>query len=172
MAIIFTNFRSINITASHMGAREQAFILTRKFVITLLYQNIVSQDHSVKCSLTHCGLVTPHGTEIWANIASGNGLLPDGTKPLPEPMLNFEMPQPSITKICLKITCLTFRSYFPRANELTRGPTGMTHKLSTWFCCFGYIIIYPYSSRLLYWGRDSHITDIVSVPVNLSWRIW
>ena len=26
-------------------------------------------------------------TEIWVNIGSGNGLLPDGTKPLPEPML-------------------------------------------------------------------------------------
>ena len=25
--------------------------------------------------------------EIWVNIGSGNGLLPDGTKPLPEPML-------------------------------------------------------------------------------------
>ena len=24
---------------------------------------------------------------IWINIGSGNGLLPDGTKPLPEPML-------------------------------------------------------------------------------------
>ena len=24
-------------------------------------------------------------TEIWVNIGSGNGLLPDGTKPLPEP---------------------------------------------------------------------------------------
>ena len=32
----------------------------------------------------------PYGelaTEIWVNmIGSGNGLLPDGTKPLPEPM--------------------------------------------------------------------------------------
>ena len=27
-------------------------------------------------------------TEIWVNIGSGNGLLPDSTKPLPEPMLN------------------------------------------------------------------------------------
>ena len=27
--------------------------------------------------------------EIWVNISSGNGLLPDGTKPLPEPMLTF-----------------------------------------------------------------------------------
>ena len=26
-------------------------------------------------------------TEIWVNIVSGNGLLPGGTKPLPEPML-------------------------------------------------------------------------------------
>ena len=26
-------------------------------------------------------------TEIWVNIGSGNGLLPDDTKPLPEPML-------------------------------------------------------------------------------------
>ena len=25
--------------------------------------------------------------EIWVNIGSGNGLLPDGTKPLPEPVL-------------------------------------------------------------------------------------
>ena len=28
------------------------------------------------------------------------------------------MPQPSISKICLKITCLKFRSNFPGANEL------------------------------------------------------
>ena len=26
-------------------------------------------------------------TEIWVNIGSGNGFLPDGTKPLPEPIL-------------------------------------------------------------------------------------
>ena len=30
---------------------------------------------------------THMATEIWVNIGSGNGLLPDGTKPLPEPML-------------------------------------------------------------------------------------
>ena len=27
--------------------------------------------------------------DIWVNIGSGNGLLPDGTKPLPEPMLAY-----------------------------------------------------------------------------------
>ena len=28
-------------------------------------------------------------TEIWVTIGSGNGLLPDGTKPLPGPILNY-----------------------------------------------------------------------------------
>ena len=27
--------------------------------------------------------------QIWVNIGSGNGLLPDGKKPLPEPMLTY-----------------------------------------------------------------------------------
>ena len=27
--------------------------------------------------------------EIWVNIGSGNGFLPDGTKPLPKPMLTY-----------------------------------------------------------------------------------
>ena len=27
--------------------------------------------------------------QIWVNIGSGNGLLPDGTKPLPEPLLTY-----------------------------------------------------------------------------------
>ena len=72
-------------------------------------------------------------TEIWVNIGSGNGLLPDGTKPLPEPMLtdnqwspsdihmkaiSQEMPQPPVTKIHLKITYLNLHSNFPGANEL------------------------------------------------------
>ena len=29
-------------------------------------------------------------TNLWLNIGSGNDLLPDGTKLLPEPMLNFD----------------------------------------------------------------------------------
>ena len=33
-------------------------------------------------------------TQIWVNIASGNGLLPDGTKPLPEPMLTYHQEGP------------------------------------------------------------------------------
>ena len=73
-------------------------------------------------------------TEIWVNIGSGNGLLPDGTKPLPEQMLTYhqyvkssgihlrailqEIPQPSVTEISLKITYLKFCSNLPGANEL------------------------------------------------------
>ena len=39
-------------------------------------------------TLTHYGLVITYmATEIWINIGSGNGLLPDDTKPLPEPIL-------------------------------------------------------------------------------------
>ena len=38
--------------------------------------------------LTHSGLVTPYGdSELGQHIGSGNSLLPDGTKSLPEPML-------------------------------------------------------------------------------------
>ena len=43
-----------------------------------------------QCTLSysiHCGLVTSYATEIWVNIGSGNGLLSDGAKPLPEAML-------------------------------------------------------------------------------------
>ena len=79
-----------------------------------------------------CGLVTPYGDRDLVNIGSGYGLLPDGTKPLPEPMLtdhqwspsdihiraiSLEVPQPSVTEICLKIMYLNFHSNFPGANE-------------------------------------------------------
>ena len=72
-------------------------------------------------------------TEIWVNIGSGNGLLPDGTKPLPEPMLTDPQWNPvtfilwQFHKRCLnhqslksvwKLHVLKFHSNFPGANEL------------------------------------------------------
>ena len=41
--------------------------------------------------LTHCGLVMPYGVidNFSVIIGSGNGLLPDSTKPLPEPVILF-----------------------------------------------------------------------------------
>ena len=86
---------------------------------------------SHKSIITHCGLVMPY-SEIWVNIGSGNGLLPDGTKPLPEPMLTDHQWSPvtfilgQFHKRCLNHQSLKsvwklrlkFHSNFPGANEL------------------------------------------------------
>ena len=46
----------------------------------------------MKVFQVHCGdAIWRHRTKIWVDIGSGNGLLPDGTKPLPEPMLTYHM---------------------------------------------------------------------------------
>ena len=71
-------------------------------------------------------------TKIWVNIGSGDDLLPDGTKPFPEPMLTHphlrafsqELPQPSITEDCLKINYLKFHSNLRGANELKAHDNG------------------------------------------------
>ena len=70
-------------------------------------------------------------TEIWVNIGSGNGSLPDQaitwtkvdwsslkSSDIHIRAISQKMPQPSITKICLKNTYLKFHSNFPGANEL------------------------------------------------------
>ena len=41
---------------------------------------------SIRAEQAHCGLVT----YIWVNTGSDTGMLPDGTKPLPEPMLTHQ----------------------------------------------------------------------------------
>ena len=38
-------------------------------------------------------------TENWVNIGSGNDLLPDGTKPLPEPMSTYHQSLKSVSKL-------------------------------------------------------------------------
>ena len=67
-------------------------------------------------------------TAIWVNTGPGNGLLPDGTKPLPESMLtyhqhivqwypsesNFTRDTPAINH------WIKLENYFPEANELIR----------------------------------------------------
>ena len=40
-------------------------------------------------SLVYCGLVMQYDIESLVNAGAGDGLVPDGTKPLPEPMLKF-----------------------------------------------------------------------------------
>ena len=84
--------------------------------------------------LTHGGLATPYGDRTLVNIGSGNGLLPDGTQPLPEPMLTDHQwsPMTSILgqfhkrylnyqslKSVWKLHVLKFNSNCPGADELT-----------------------------------------------------
>ena len=77
---------------------------------------------------------------IWINISSGNGLLPDGTKPLPEPMLTYdqrcfvafplrvmslEVLVNLICNMCPEIALIKLLSYLPEANEsvIQNNPT-------------------------------------------------
>ena len=76
--------------------------------------------------LTHCGLVT---REAWVNIGSGNGLLPDGTKPLPEPMLTGHHWSPVASILgqfhnrCFCHQPLTFENYISKISfKFPRGP--------------------------------------------------
>ena len=68
-------------------------------------------------------------TQIWVNIGSANGLLPDGTwakvdlssvrsSEIHLGTISEEIPQPLITKMSLKITHLQFFSNLPGGNEL------------------------------------------------------
>ena len=92
--------------------------------------------------LTLCGLVT---LQIRVIIVSGNGLLPDGTKPLPEPMLishywvlwhslnsNFTAKQ-FFCKISLKTIILKLQPHLPGPNELIHpGPSTSPSLLGSW----------------------------------------
>ena len=61
---------------------------------------ILSRPQYVKpYNLTHCAL---GATQIWVNIGWGNGLLPDGTKPLPEPMLTYRQISPMTLRALYK----------------------------------------------------------------------
>ena len=63
-------------------------------------------------------------TRNWVNIGSGNGLLPDGTKPLPEPMLTYHQRALSWEDLKISISKITFlesHSDLPGANEFKGG---------------------------------------------------
>ena len=91
----------------------------------------VSHTMGLSWNLTHCCLVTLNATQIGFNIGAGDGFLPDGTKPLPEPMSTYHQLGPvafiwgHYQKIWRYLTLKRDRKlhfwdlHFPRANELT-----------------------------------------------------
>ena len=60
-------------------------------------------------------------TKIWVNIGSGNGLLPDGNKPLPEPMLTDHQWSP-VTFILGQFhnRCLNHQHWSPFENYMSK----------------------------------------------------
>ena len=83
---------------------SEIWIKTKRFSCKKINLEIMSTKSRPVCSGINS--VWPSDTiwwQVWVSIGSGNGLLPDGTKPLPEPMLTNDQldaaAQPSITKI-------------------------------------------------------------------------
>ena len=55
--------------------------------VWMFEKQYVFSDWIKEFNLAHCGQVMPYGDTDLGYIGSGNGLVPDGTKPLPGPML-------------------------------------------------------------------------------------
>ena len=83
----YTNWSLYMYTRTH----NHVHIYIRKFSIIPLVchgnQYIAQCGNCISHNQVWWSLVNSLWPRIWVNIGSGNGLLPDGTKPLPEPML-------------------------------------------------------------------------------------
>ena len=110
--------------------RRKTFIVHQTFVWWALY----IPYKFVKFPIRHLGLAIGNvrcvrrfspTLQIWVDIGSGNGFLPDGTKPLLEPMFTcHQICSVAISQevlmnfICLEITLLRLVVHFPGVNEL------------------------------------------------------
>ena len=56
----------------------------------------MNNDRNIECMLTEIKSDKYMASEILVNIDWGNGLLPEGTKQLPEPMLIFRQRKPLV----------------------------------------------------------------------------
>ena len=99
-------------------------------------------------------------TEAWGNIGSGNGLVPDNTKPLSESMLttggihyrefSLDIPQPSIKTLGLKVTYLEFHLSPIGADEfISRLALLYSH-----FSWLSNIVEHGLMSLFTWWSRD------------------
>ena len=76
---------------SNIFIQENAFEndVCPNFVQASMFWNITFKKSLLPARSFNVTLWHNMATEIWVNIGSGNGLLPDGTKPLPESMLTY-----------------------------------------------------------------------------------
>ena len=114
---------------------NQNMAQTRDCVIRKPYYSFAKLDMLLIRELIHCGLLMPFGDRdldqhwlrywlvawrheaiTWTNVDWSSGKFGD----IYIRAISQELPQPSITKICLKITCLKFHLNFPGANDLTQ----------------------------------------------------
>ena len=101
-------------------------------------------------------------TKIWVNIRSGNGLLPNGTKPLPEPTMGFwsthirhtlqEVLEISMCWMSLKIALEKLIPHLPAAIELALA----SYRMST-------VVILKHYSDVIMSTMASQITSLTIV---------
>ena len=156
-----------------------------------------SSDDNFKISIINSLAPSDMVSQIWANTDSGKGLLPDGTKPLPEPMLAYhpwhlvpfslgQFPRKSILTIldmCLEITNLLL--HLSRVNQLkcvwklhaknsseSLGDLRIDHNAHTYFLLVpGYGKVADFSFLLLctHPGNELRHCGLVIVMTYESW---
>ena len=139
--ILTTPFKSIS----------QEILMISIFVMCSKMTNSNLQLHlSTAYELTHCGLVTPYGgrdlgqhwlrqwlvawrhqANTWTNVDWSSVKSSD----IHIRAISQAMPQPSITKICLKITYSKFHLNFPGANKLNLCLIHVLHTVSQLVSC-------------------------------------
>ena len=116
--------------------------------------------------------------KIWVNIGSGNGLLPEGTKPLPEPMLTshqsccvaFTWEQMNFSRIMyLQIAFSKLLPYLPGASELTYwGRKKMAAICQTTFSnAFSWMRMYEFRLKF-HWN----LFHRVQLTISQHWFRW
>ena len=118
-------------------------------------------------NLIHCGLVTPYGNRSGSTLAQVMAcclmapshylnhcwLIISEVSVIHIRATSREMPQPSVTKICLKITYLKFHSNFPGANELICNVSSDITLLTHWGR-----VTHIYVSRLTITGSGNSLS--------------
>ena len=123
----------------------------------IMCDEIIDLCHNFDGSLTHWGLLTPYGDRdlgqhwfrlwlvawrhqaiTWTNV-DWSSVKPNGIRIR---AIRQEMPQTSITKLCLKTTYLKFHSNFPGGNELIKLLLNLGHG---WIITpdNSYVVTYP-----------------------------